>query len=411
MDKRYLSRVAVYLLLGIFAIAIVCELCYQFYDSAYESVETVDAVKRELTLTADGVGIIVRDETVINGDDGCFYSYLASDGEKVSSGQTVARMSAESDEVKSAQSEIDALTDEINCLEKAQSAAYGYSVASIETAIAELRSSIVVNAADGNLSELNTKTDELSVLLAASKIVRGDVKNYNDKIAALEKEIDELEKSIITTGKVKSPKSGYFYSSTDGCEQIISVDDIDTMTLDDCEKAVELVRDRDGVDSNDVGKVVGSFDWYSVCIVDNDPKYGFSEGKTYTVVFGQTETTMTLFRIIKSDGSDKIALVFKSELTADGFDYSRLQQVSVVYDSVYGYDVPSEAVHIEDGVSGVYVLHGNVVEFREIKSVYCDCGIFFSEDGFEASDGKTALSFYDLIIVRGKDLYVGKIVS
>ncbi len=411
MDKRYLSRVAIYLLLGIFAVAIVCELCYQFYDSAYESVETVDAVKRELTLTADGVGIIFREETVIGGEDGRFYSYLASDGEKVSSGQTVARMSAGSDEVKKAQAEIDELNDEISCLEKAQSAAHGYSVTSIETAIAELRSSIVENAADGSLSELSSKTDELSVLLAASKIVRGEIKNYNDKIAALEKEIDELEKNIIITGKVKSPKSGYFYSYTDGCEQIISVDDIDTITLDDCEKAVEFVTDRDGGDSNDVGKVVNSFDWYSICIVDSDPKFGFSEGKTYTVVFGQTETEMTLCRIIKSDGSDKTALVFKSERTVDGFDYSRIQQVSVVYDSILGYDVPSEAVHIEDGVSGVYVLHGNVVEFREIKSVYGDSGMFFSEDGFEAGDGKTALSFYDLIIVRGKDLYVGKIVS
>jgi hypothetical protein len=59
----------------------------------------------------------------------------------------------------------------------------------------------------------------------------------------------------------------------------------------------------------------------------------------------------------------------------------------------------------------VFVLHGSVVQFRQVEILYSQEGMIFSSASFQAESGYTALSRYDLIILNGKDLYVGKIID
>lgn len=412
MDKRYLSKIAIYILLAIFALALIIELCYHFFSSVSEDVETVSAVKVTAKMSLQGECFVFRDETVIpGGGNGTLYKYLVSNGDKVSDGQKIAEIVDDSDENRQKLSEIEELENEIDCLEGALTLSSKASIVDVEKKISDLRATLCDLSASGDRAAMSGVSSELSVALAASKIIRGEIKNCREMISNLESQKSALERSV--SGKaVKIDKSGSFYASVDGFEDLLSTETLDSLTLDDCTLVIESVRSGEPSSRPEsVGKVVTSFDWYALCVVDNDRAAGFASGREYELDFGSLSHKMTLVRVIRSEDGDKMALLFESNKTPSGFDYPRLSSVSVVYGETDGYDLPSEAVRVVDGVSGVYVLHGNVVEFRQIKILFGDDGVFFSEDGFEPDKGFTALGRYDVVIVKGKDLYVGKIVD
>lgn len=412
MDKRYLSKIAIYILLAIFALALIIELCYHFFSSVSEDVETVSAVKVTAKMSLQGECFVFRDETVIpGGGNGTLYKYLVSNGDKVSDGQKIAEMVDDSDENRQKLSEIEELESEIDCLEGALTLSSKASIVDVEKKISDLRATLCDLSASGDRAAMSGVSSELSVALAASKIIRGEIKNCREMISNLESQKSALERSI-SGQTVKIDKSGSFYASVDGFEDLLSTETLDSLTLDDCTSVIESVRSGEPSSRPEsVGKVVTSFDWYALCVVDNDRAAGFASGREYELDFGSLSHKMTLVRVIRSEDGDKMALLFESNKTPSGFDYPRLSSVSVVYGETDGYDLPSEAVRVVDGVSGVYVLHGNVVEFRQIKILFGDDGVFFSEDGFEPDKGFTALGRYDVVIVKGKDLYVGKIVD
>lgn len=412
MDKRYLSKIAIYILLAIFALALIIELCYHFFSSVSEDVETVPAVKVTAKLSLKGECFIFRDETIIpGGSDGSICKYLVSNGDKVSDGQKIAEIVDDSDENRQKLSEIEELEGEIACLEGALNLSSKTSIVDVEKKISDLRATLCDLSASGDKVAMSSVSSELSVALAASKIIRGEFKNCRELISSLESQKSALERSV--SGKaVKIDKSGSFYASVDGFEGLLSTATLDSFTLSDCVSAIESVRS--GLLSpqpESIGKVVTSFDWYALCVVDDDRTAGFASGKEYEIDFGTLSHKMALVRVIRSEDGDKMALLFESNKMPSGFDYPKLSSVSVVYGETDGYDLPSEALRMVDGISGVYVLHGNVVEFRQIKVLFGDDGAFFSEDGFEPDKGLTALSRYDVVIVKGKDLYVGKIVD
>lgn len=412
MDKRYLSKIAIYILLAIFALALIIELCYHFFSSVSEDVETVSAEKTTAELSLRGECFIFRDETVIPGDtDGSLCKYLVSNGDKVSDGQKIAEIVDDSDENRQKLSEIEELEGEIACLEGALTLSSKASIVDVEKKISYLRMTLCDLSESGDKVAMSNVSSELSVALAASKIIRGELKNCRELISNLESQKSTLERSV--SGKaVKIDKSGSFYASVDGFEGLLSTATLDSLTLDDCISAVESVRSSTPSSRPEgVGKVVTSFDWYALCVVDNDRAAGFASGREYELNFGTVSHKMTLVRVIRSEDGDKMALLFESNKTPNTFDYPRLSSVSVVYGETDGYELPAEALRMVDGVSGVYVLHGNVVEFRQIKILFGNDGAFFSEDGFEPDKGYTALSRYDVVIVKGKDLYVGKIVD
>lgn len=411
MDKRYLSRIAIYILLAVFALALILELCYHFYSSFNKEVETLSIVKRKAELKLDGEYFILRSErTVSTDEEGGICKYLVSDGTKVGGSQKIAEIALDSEENREKLLKIEELSDEIETLEWASRIASGATVSAVETKLSELRARLCSLSDSGDVSEMSQISDELSATLIAAKIVRGELKNCDRLIAEQKDELSTLKNSI--SGKsVKSDRSGYFYSKTDGFEGLLSPSDIDSITFDDCVNAIDAVKNNIPQTDNACGKLVTSFDWYALCVVDTNHSAGMSSGKAYTVDFGETTHKMTLLRVVRSESSEKTALIFESNTYPSGFDFARVGSVSVIYDEVEGYDLPAEAVHVVNGVPGVYVLHGNVVEFRQIETVLGDEGSFFSKDGFEPDKGMTALSFYDLVILKGKDLYVGKIVD
>jgi hypothetical protein len=87
---------------------------------------------------------------------------------------------------------------------------------------------------------------------------------------------------------------------------------------------------------------------------------------------------------------------------------TRWLDLTVVYEEYEGLKVDNRAIRVVDGVKGVYVLTASQVKFVEVTVLWTGENYTIVER--KNSDSKV-LRIYDEIIVKGKNLYDGKIIS
>jgi hypothetical protein len=126
-------------------------------------------------------------------------------------------------------------------------------------------------------------------------------------------------------------------------------------------------------------------------------------------------------------------VVFSSQDMPRGFDFTRRISVETVAFETGGYRIPVEAVvtlrskETGEDVTGVYILAGNVVEFRKISiyvrrdgyviaETYEDVRAYLdslSDEEYEkrTADGWNHLTLNDNIITGGSELYEGKVIN
>ena len=77
--------------------------------------------------------------------------------------------------------------------------------------------------------------------------------------------------------------------------------------------------------------------------------------------------------------------------------------------------MPTEALRVEDGVSGVYCLVGVQAVFKPVDVVYKGNGYYLVEPSKKADDtentSSTRLRVGDSLLITAEELYNGKVVS
>ena len=66
----------------------------------------------------------------------------------------------------------------------------------------------------------------------------------------------------------------------------------------------------------------------------------------------------------------KVALVLKCNIISADTSQLRIENAEIILDTVIGYRIPKEALRTVDGVNGVYIKRGNLVNFRRITTLY-----------------------------------------
>jgi len=85
----------------------------------------------------------------------------------------------------------------------------------------------------------------------------------------------------------------------------------------------------------------------------------------------------------------------------------RTANMTIVLETYSGLQVNSKAVRFVDGKKGVYVLSGSVITFVPIEVIY-------STDNYcicEVQPTGLRLRLYDEVILKGKNLYDGKVIG
>lgn len=418
MDTRYLKNVLFYVLTALLSVLLIYYVCYHLFGGFDAGVETMDStlVRQQDMLALDGY--IFRSETLLYAQSAGDINYRFSDGEKVGAETALADVLNGSFSARSSMIEIDR---KIALLQSSNLAANlrVTDTASIDRQISELYYLLRDGLAKGDTEYVLRKKDELLVLMNKRRIVVQAVSGYDEQIAALKAEKERLQGTLADVSEtLTSPVSGFFYSTVDGYEEIFTPEVLNRLTLDNFDALLTREpRDTSGKTEKGyvAGKLVTDYNWYAVCRIPAKQLRYYTLNRTYTVAFpynGDVQVPMTLVRLVTGIDEEEAILIFRTGTVPSGFNYLRMQTVELVQKTYTGYRVPVSAVRIRDGEQGVYVLDGSIVRFRKINPLYEADGYLIAAERDENAEDKDAwLGEKDRIIVKGKNLYDGKIIT
>ncbi len=441
MDTEYLKQVFVNVAIVLLSAALMIYAGYHIVKSFSEDIETLPAVIDDFNEAISADAYILRREQVLYSNSGGVVNYLVRDGEKVAVGDEVA------DVYKSGsgniRERIEAIDLKIESLERVENSVKYLAVSdvsNIDAVIKELVISASRDAAENSFSSVGSLADELLFRMNLRQLLTGEKDSFAEELAALKAERAAAVAELTdVSDTVKTNVSAYYFYEVDGYETAFSFDDINSLTYSDVESMTSAKPTL--LSGKETGKLVLDYKWYVLLPTDEATAAYFTVGKSYGLNFSAsgTEVSMKLERVINDmdRSSGGVGLVFSSEIMPDGFDYTRMQPVSVNVKKYEGYKLPLSAVRLVDydgvTVEGVYILYGNTVRFRRIETILSQDGYVLcapqrteTEDSVfqfpiigetETETPETAayetipfLELYDLVIVSAKELYDGKII-
>ncbi len=422
MDFKYLQSVLKYVLSTVLSIGLAVFLLYHLLGSFTTDVVTAPIVYTTQEQASDYDAYIFRGEYLLytgSSTDGTI-SHLRNDGEKVAVGEQVCQVYPGSVAEENTQ-----LLQEINKkLNRLYNSSQNEGVTFTDTTMIDntintTYYTLLSRMADGNAGYAIAKSDDLIAALNQRQVITHHVENFDAEIAALEQQRDQL---ISHTGEaaeiITANKSGYYYADIDGFEGIFDSTRLDNMTLDEYDRLISSVADaslqKNAQGGTNCGKLVTDYNWYITCRITTEESRAFTENYTYTVIFpynSDTRIDMVLDRMILQADDDRVVLVLRTNIIPENFSFLRRQSVQIVTSTYQGYKIPISAVRMRDGVQGVYILEGYVVKFRRIDALREIDGYFICRENDGSAENADMVALYDRIIINGKNLYEGRIIS
>ena len=422
MDLKYLAGVLKYVISTVCSIGLVVFLMYHIIGSLTSDVDTASISFTTQEQVSEYDAYIFRGESLLYtspGDVGNI-NFLREDGTKVSVGEEICQVytGSASSESGIAIAEIERKLELLNNSNLDENVNYS-DTQLIDTAISNAYYTLLSRMADGAAGYAMAKSDDLIAAMNQRLIITRHVENFDRQIRML-----ESERTALITGSgaaaesVYSDCAGYYYSDIDGFEEIFSSEKISNLTLDEYDSLISsaadisLQKNRQG--GTNCGKIVTEYNWYIGVRITTEESRSYTEGYTYTVIFpynSDIRISMILDRMILQAGDDRVVLVFRTNTIPEHFSFLRRQTVQIVTETWEGYKVPLSAVRIVDGVQGVYILEGYIVEFRRIEPMCEIDGYFICRENNGSEEDADMLEMYDHIIINGKNLYSGKIIS
>lgn len=394
--------------LAIFAgISVLVYLGYQIYLINYSPLVTETAYIYETKNTVEARGFIVRDESYINNASNGTVVSIAADGKRVAKGDEVALVFSDEKGAKN-YNDILKLEEEIKYFEIMNSK---YAVGTVDAALLdeEIKRNFdtCLDFADkGNYSELIKSVDEVAANITSRQLAIGTNIDFDSKITELSNQLSVLKGNKSKYNTISAPVSGYYISVIDGYENAVNYDNVSTLSAKDVEN---VLTSGPGETKNAMGKIVGRFAWYIVCSVPTDSITGIEVGENIKLNFPNSSVgeVKAVVESINNGEDGKSAVIFMANEMSEEIAHLRFENIQIVKDEYSGFRVSNEAIRVVEGQKGVYVISGNRVKFRKIDIAY-------SEEDYSVvkeSDENGYLRIYDEIIIRGKDLYDGKVVG
>ncbi len=383
---------------------ILCSVFNSVYTSVTEEYKTQTAV---IYSSADKVsfrGVYIRDESVIRQSYTGVLSYPISDGSKVANGSVVAYVYGSENDIE-INRKIKELSDEIDLLKAAQNPGTVLTAdpSFISSLISQRYQAVATRLAKKDISDIKSQRDDLLTLMSIYQISVKQEDGYDDRIAELNGQIDELVKMRKnSTSEIVSPDAGYFVSSTDGYESVLTMDksgELSAKTIKDViagEGSAGANRNK-----NEIGKLVRGYNWKIAGIIDNSESV-YNPGDTVKLSFASTPDTVTatIESLEPTEDPKEWTLILRCEEMTFDLVQKRVERVEMTLNDFEGIRVPREALRFnKNNEKGCYVLWGQRVLFKKVDP------IFESEDYLlsRLTSNEEYVCVYDDIIIEGVD--------
>ncbi len=381
---------------------------HQVYSSVYKPITTVTAEYYEdvdgLTVT----GVIVREEKHVLGAQGGTLHFVTQDGSRVAKGGIIADIyqSADASVTVSKIAELQKSIDDIKEMQSyndVQAADLSLANTKVKNAL----NALVRGSANGNYSDVGDDSGTLLNALNRRQLITGEQSDFSAQLATLNEQLQSLESALpAAIGNIKAENSGYFVSSSDGYETVLSGLDIANITpefLDTMSPAA--------VPADAIGKIVSDYQWYIAAKVPINESLKYKEGDTLiarTILKSTPELSVKVEKINISEESDNAVIVLSCQQMNSELATMRTGVITLVSKTYTGLKIPRKSLRVVDGKTGVYVLSGITLKFVEVE-------VIFSGDDYiicsQEKSNESVLRLYDEVVLKGKKLYDGKIVG
>ncbi len=362
-------------------------------------------------------GYVFRDEVRMSADG--VVDYLVRDGEKVGVGRSFADIypaaSVSTADKGSIQTELDILSDRIYRLGEGIGYGQGASyLADINQNIKTSYYSYIDAVTSGNFSSADKSGSVLlENLVNYSAITLGEAAADQSEQLTVKK--GELLASLGAKQTLFAEQSFNFFRKTDGYEAVFHASLMESLTPAGFDALISAEPEKTGNDT--VGRKIYSAKWYLAVPCDEAAYLAFNAGDTYDVEFGDEDGVSVQMKLedIRFDEAEPNSafMLFSSFDVSVAGNFSRHQNIKIHLGDISGYRIPTESLRREGVVEGVYILVGNVVEFRRVTVIGEGNGYYIvNTNKGDSDEGNLSeipyLNINDMIITSGRDLFDGK---
>lgn len=388
-------------------VAVVFFIGYQYYVSVYAAISTELAARYEHTEGIEAIGTFIRNEVAVTYDGSGTIHFVLKNGEKVAKDGKIASI-YESDAASAAASRINEIDEQLAVISEME----GYNnstavdVTTINNRIEKHLNALAYASQDGRFSDVQESSSNLLTMMTRKQVATGEQNDFSALKDSLTSERESLAKKMGTPkDHITSENAGYFVANADGFESLFTVDDLGQYTQ-------EFLKETNAksVSENVIGKIVYDYEWYlAVPTTLSESKY-YKIDEKVTIKTDTTSSpriTATLHSVNLSKEGDGAVMIFRCNEMNSELATMRTGTVTVIKDEYTGIKVSNNALRHVDGVTGVFVVSGIEAKFVKTEIVYSTEE--YSICKLNTGDG-TQLRIYDEIIVKGRNLYDGKII-
>ena len=398
------SKVFKIIVLGLAVIFIINQLV----SSLYMPVKTENAVFYTANDGFKITGHIIRGETLITTNADGVLHFVTPDGSRVAKGGVVANI-YNSESASITVSQMDVLKAQIKDIEDILS--YNDIEAAnlelINSKIANALSDVIFSSAGGNYSEMEEFTENLLSANNRKQVALGVTTGLSERLATLKAELERLTATLpAVKGNITAKESGYFVSKADGYENVLTTEDLNKITPEFLSSAKPQ-----NIDSNVIGKIVSDYEWYVAATVSINDSLKYKEGqelKLLTTVKSSPTLLTTVKQVNISETEEKAVIIFACSDMNSELATVRTGNMTVVNKEYSGLRIPKKALRVVKSQKGVYVQNGMQINFVPVDVVYRNDSYIICK---KQNENGNYLKLYDKVVVKGKNLYDGKIIG
>ncbi|MBQ3573529.1 MAG: HlyD family efflux transporter periplasmic adaptor subunit [Clostridia bacterium] len=396
----------------ILAVAVVIYLVAAVFVSVHNNLSTTVARSGSVRETVRTVGYVFRQQSIITSPSGGYLECIATEGERVKEGQVLGYVYETKPDA--------AIMEEIKNLHKmirsrgldAESSVYTSSPATAEKRISELSREMSDMRRFGDLSRIEKIIEEINSLVLR-KQSGADIQETVSTKEQLEAELNSLLGKAGGGHAVVATTGGVFSTRIDGLEDELAYDNamlvtpayLEALSTEE-EKLSEIVTV-----GQPICKIVNNYNWYFAAVMDEEEIQHIKEGQSIQMeLFELSDAAVKgTVRRISDVENGKCAVVISTNRYADGVYSSSEVEADIVLVSSSGIKLPTQCLHVKDGVTGVYVLRLDVAKFVPVNVRYRN-DEWTIVDSVESQTGGAKLQIYDEVIVSCRNLEDGKII-
>lgn len=339
------NKKVVYIALALIIIYVI----YTVYLLAGEQSKVFTVEQGKLYLEETNTGYIIRDETVIKGEN---YKngmeQIKSEGEKVAKDESVFRYYSQNEE--NLKQKISELDEKIQVAMQESTDLLPSDVKALE------------NQIDEKVKELNKLTDKSKISeykkqiaeTAAKKAkIAGDTSPKGSYLKQLIQERSTYENTLNSGAEyIKATKSGMVSYRVDGLEETLTPSNLDALS----EEFLNNLRLKTGkiiATNNECGKIIDSFTCYIATISSSDQAKEAKVGDKVKIRLSNNSEIDSEITYVKQESGDKNLIVLKVNKEISELINYRKISFDLIWLSYSGLKVPNQAIVEKDGLKYV----------------------------------------------------------